>query len=92
LRINRSSEPSIIFPRIFPLGISFGVIDMLSGQITTKSFGSDFEFASSVSMSQETEYHADVNDGLEVRLGKTSYIDRLSSVSPSVRIVARALT
>lgn len=50
LGINRSSQSTIKSPGILSFGVAFGVIDMLSRQVTSESFGSDFEFGGSVSM------------------------------------------
>ena len=50
LRINRSSQSTVKSPGILSLGVSLGVINVFSGQVTAESFGGDFKFGGRVSM------------------------------------------
>jgi len=82
-RIDRSSKSAVESPGILSLSVTFGIVDMFSGQIATESFGSNLKLGGSVSMgyrqwciiprssqlTKETKNHDDVENSLQVSLG-----------------------
>lgn len=61
-RVNRSAQARVIPARILTFTVTFGVIDVLGGEIASQALGGDFELAGSVAVGEEAEGHAQIED------------------------------
>ena len=64
--VNWTTQVRVVFARVLAVAIAFRVVNMLSGQIDTKTLRSDFEFVGSIPMRHKAKGHAQVYDRLQI--------------------------